>query len=149
MFTAGDEIGGPGVRTVWGVVLPGFAVVVFTSRVTVPAVLPPRTPTSRYTVPVAAAVAIPVAAAATDVLAHQVVQLLGLLLLRDLLVDLVDGLGAAGLPPGNPLVLPQVDEVLQEETDPGGGLLLADDAVHAREVVDERRVGRLALGALK
>ena len=42
------------------------------------------------------------------------VELLLLLLPLDLLVDLVDGLGAGHVPPRPPVVLPQVDQVLQK-----------------------------------
>ena len=41
------------------------------------------------------------------------IELLLLCLLRDLLVDLVDGLGAGHVPPRPPAVLAQVNQVLR------------------------------------
>ena len=48
-------------------------------------------------------------------MAHLKLRLLGLAL--DLLVDLVDGLGPGHVPPRPPVVLPQVDQVLQKRAE--------------------------------
>jgi len=70
----------------------------------------------------------------------------------DLFVNLIDRLGSSVLPSLSPAVPFQVNNVLQQEPDPGGGLLIVHEFVHLLEVIAhvaeslDRALGQPALG---